>query len=80
MSQEYMLSQGMLEEQYNGSGRIDMSKMFDQWLKESVRGFHQVWQWGNGYGNLYQKTRGIWHMQIWCAREEDAMAIKLRWF
>lgn len=80
-SQDYMLEMNIVAERRSGWGRVDETEYFTNWLKENLRGFYTEWGWGNGrYNNSYQHQDGIWHYQIWCAREEDAMAIKLAWF
>ncbi|KKN07905.1 hypothetical protein LCGC14_1062400 [marine sediment metagenome] len=75
--QQVMIDNGMLET--HGRGRFDNSDEFENWLEENLRGYYNVRGWGNGRGNPNQIENGIWHLEVHCMREEDALAVKMRW-
>ncbi len=77
-NQQVMINNGMLEA-YRGRGRFDNSVEFETWLEENLRGYYNVRGWGNGRGNPNQIENGIWHLEVHCMREEDALAVKMRW-
>ena len=77
-SQQGMIDNSMLENN-RGRGRFDNSVEFETWLRENLRGYYNVRGWGNGRGNLNQIEDGIWHLEVHCMRQEDALAVKMRW-
>ena len=77
-NQQVMIDKDILEN-CHGRGRFDNSVEFETWLEENLRGYYNVRGWGNGRGNLNQIEAGIWHLEIHCMREEDALAVKMRW-
>jgi len=77
-NQQVMIDSGILEN-YNGWIRFDYSNKFETWLKENLRGYYNIRGWGNGRHNPNQVEDGIWHLEVICMREEDALAVKMRW-
>ncbi len=61
------------------TGRYEESSEWSTWLEENLKGYYTVSCQGNGRGNSGQIDNGIWHLEIFCMRESDAMAVKLRW-
>jgi len=77
-NQQVMIDNGILEN-CRGRGRFDYSNEFENWLKENLKGYYNIRGWGNGRGNLNQIEAGIWHLEVICMRQEDALAVKMRW-
>lgn len=75
--QDEMIEKGMLIKRW--TGRYEESSELSTWLEENLKGYYDVRAQGNGRGNPGQIDNGIWHVEIFCMRESDAMAVKLRW-
>ncbi len=75
-SQRYMVERGILEMKWD---RYEDAEGFRAWLNENLRGFYDIKGWGNGRGNKDQLDWGIWQLQVWCKRDDDAALIKLTW-
>ena len=75
--QDEMIKKGMLIKCW--TGRYETSSEWSTWLVENLKGYYDVRAQGNGSCNTGQSYSGIWHLEISCMRESDAMAVKLRW-
>lgn len=75
--QEYMIKCGMLKETWRDEYRD--SSILDNWLEENMQGFYDTRGWGNGRGNYGQTFTGLWHVEVYIMREEDATLFKMTW-